>query len=116
MIHNELERKQWVAERKSFKAEPDPEIKTIRGYEWARVRRLVCPQCQDEFYGMQCLDEPLPQGIQNDYPYGNGRRETCGDPQCDEAEQHHQNMKRQREYLANYQEPAETKTKGKGVM
>lgn len=107
MIQNEQERQEWRQIRKAANATPDPEIHVIRGLEWAKVRRLVCDWCGDTFWGQQCLDEPFPEQ-QQDFRYGNGRRMTCGDPDCDEKEHSYQNGKRQREWLSKQPPPGTT--------
>lgn len=114
MIQTESERTEWRKIRKAANATPDPEIHIIRGLEWAKVRRLTCDWCGDEFWGQQCLDDQLP-AHQDDYRYGNGRRMTCGDPECDEREQSYQNGKRQAEWLSK-QPPPGTTTKEKSKV
>ena len=67
-------------------AQPDPEVRTIAGRDWARVRPMKCPTCTHIFYGWTPLDSPAPPYQVDDAP---GQRQTCGHPLCHKAEEDH---------------------------
>ncbi len=76
-------------------AEPDAEAFLFFGSDWSRTLARVCPWCHATFWTFAPM--PLPEGafwtpftIQPEPPYGKGQRQTCGDPDCYDAEQTHQ--------------------------
>ena len=65
-------------------AHPDPEVRTIAGRDWARVRPMRCPSCGRGFYGWQDLASFHEPWAVDSAP---GQRQTCGHPLCHKAEE-----------------------------
>jgi len=63
---------------------------------WTKTHLLACPQCGAQFLGYEREDMPLmPNVFDQDSPnVFQGNRQTCGHPECWEAEDEYQFRKR----------------------
>lgn len=74
-------------------AQPDPEIKTILGKDWARVHPRVCPWCGSVFYAWAPIDAAWERFVVEPDPHHMSKiknRETCGRSGCIDQEDSHQ--------------------------
>ena len=78
--------------------EPDGTIVTVGGLDFTRTLPKQCPQCKQTFWAYQAVGHEKQPYREDPEPYPGqtrcGARETCDDPNCQDAEQEHQMQRR----------------------
>jgi hypothetical protein len=87
-----LQAQHWAYAQKAIFQDPRPDLRSVSGtVAFVRDQPMICPWCQDVFFGYRREDRPIQQCFEDREPRaGMGMRLTCGHPKCHEAEDDHQ--------------------------